>query len=55
MNKKQKKKLRQQVDQQSKLEWVLREWDCHTIEMAIKEAQKDSTLHYALRECGIKF
>lgn len=49
---KKKDKTKQKSD---KLEWVLREWDCRSLEQAKKLAKEEKELHYALRECGIKF
>jgi hypothetical protein len=50
-----KKKIEKQKKQkEQKLAWLLREWDCSNIEAAIKLAEKDKQLHYALREAGIK-
>lgn len=36
-----------------KLAWVLREYDCLTVEEAKRLAAKDATLHRLLRECGL--
>ena len=49
-------KPKKQADKQAdKLAWVLREWDCLTVEEAKAKAGTDAALHLALRECGIRF
>jgi hypothetical protein len=50
-----KEKQKAKARQERQLAWVLREWDCKTLEDAINLAQEDSILHRVLRECGIQF
>jgi hypothetical protein len=49
------KKKKDSKNKEQKLAWILREWNCSTLEQAIELAKKDQQLHYALREAGIKF
>jgi hypothetical protein len=46
---------KQKDKQQKRLAWVLREWDCRTLQDAMKQAATDAQLHRILRECGIIF
>lgn len=46
---------RRKEAQQRRLEWLLREYDCRTVEDAKRNAGTDPTLHRLLRECGIRF
>jgi len=50
-----KKHKTKEQKQSNKLDWVLREWDCRSLEQAKKIAKEDKELHYVLRECGVKF
>lgn len=44
----------QEEKQQKLLQWILHEWDCNTIEEAIKESKNDYQLRLKLVECGIQ-
>ena len=37
------------------IDWILREWDCQTVEQAKRAAMKDLQLHLELRKVGIEF
>jgi electron transfer flavoprotein alpha/beta subunit len=55
MGKKKKKIAEQERRKQEKLAWTLREWDCISLEQAIKLAESDKQLRLILVECGIQF
>ena len=40
---------------QDKLNWIIREWDCHSLDEAKHLAREDQELNRLLRECGVRF
>jgi len=55
MKRKDKDKEKKEKRRQEKLNWIIREWDLHSIDEAIAEAKHDYKLKLLLIECGIVF
>jgi hypothetical protein len=57
MAKKSKKDRRQAqaIAQVKYLSWLIKEYDCYTLEELVKLASTDSVLHRLMRECGHNF
>jgi len=44
----------QERKKQDKLDWIIREWDCHSLDEAKHLAREDQELYRLLKECGVK-